>query len=90
MPESQPFYEVQIEPVAWDEIMSLWQSLQERIFAAIERLEVEPRPRGALKLKGIEATYRIRIGDYRVFYQVQDKILLVLVVKVGNRKDVYR
>ncbi|MDJ0899633.1 MAG: type II toxin-antitoxin system RelE/ParE family toxin [Xenococcus sp. MO_188.B8] len=56
----------------------------------IDALATEPRPEGVVKLKGEENLYRIRVGDYRVIYNVQDDRLLVLVVKVGHRGDVYR
>ena len=49
-----------------------------------------PRPPGCKKLHDKEALYRIRAGNYRVIYQIRDSQLLVLVVKVGNRRDVYR
>lgn len=63
---------------------------QRRIVKRIEILAVEPRPFGAKKLSGEENLYRIRSGDYRIIYQIQDKILLVLVVKIGHRREVYR
>lgn len=64
---------------------------RDRILRKIASLEVEPRPPGVEKLGGSEAGfYRVRVGDYRIVYDIQDKVLLVLVVKVGNRKEVYR
>jgi mRNA interferase RelE/StbE len=56
----------------------------------IEALSENPRPPGYKKLKGCDDLYRIRSGDYRVLYQIHDRQLLVLVVRVGNRRDVYR
>lgn len=61
----------------------------QRILSAIESLTVNPRPAGAKKLTNQEL-YRIRIGNYRVIYEIHDNRLVVLVVKVGHRKDVYR
>ena len=49
----------------------------------------DPRPPGCKKLKGVENLYRLREGDYRVIYSVEDRVLRVIVVAVGNRKDVY-
>lgn len=49
----------------------------------------QPRPHGYLKLQGFENSYRIRVGDYRVIYEIYDDILQVLIVKVGPRKDIY-
>jgi mRNA interferase RelE/StbE len=59
-----------------------------RIVQAIEGLSLDPRPNGCKKLKGTEG-YRIRIGDYRVVYSIEDSRLLISVVKIGNRKDIY-
>ena len=61
-----------------------------RIDAAILGLAVAPHPAGSKKLQGSDDLYRIRIGDYRVIYLVEDKHLVVLVVAVGHRRDVYR
>jgi mRNA interferase RelE/StbE len=63
--------------------------LQRRILARIEKLANNPRPTGATKLSGHEA-YRIRVGDYRVIYAIADEKLIVLIVEIGNRRDVYR
>ena len=64
--------------------------LQRRILDKLSSLAKEPRPVGAVKLTGSECTYRIRIGDYRVIYDVLDRAVLVLVLKIAHRKDVYR
>jgi mRNA interferase RelE/StbE len=65
------------------------ESLKRRIVRALRSLETNPRPPGCLKMQGSEL-YRIRVGDYRVIYQVRDATLVVLVVNIGNRRDVYR
>jgi len=61
-----------------------------RILAAIESLAGEPRPVGCKKLVGSEHTYRIRVGDYRVIYDIHAGELVVFVVRVRHRRDVYR
>jgi mRNA interferase RelE/StbE len=61
----------------------------QRIIEAIEALADNPRPLQSMKLSGAEK-YRLRCGGYRVLYEIHDKVLLVCVVKVGHRKDVYR
>ena len=61
----------------------------QRIVAAIAALAVDPRPPQSRKLSGAEK-YRLRCGVYRVLYEIQDDLLIVCVVKVGHRKDVYR
>jgi len=60
-----------------------------RVGKAVGLLAEEPRPGGCKKLKGYKDLWRIRVGDYRVIYQIADKIRLVRVERVGNRKDVY-
>ena len=61
-----------------------------KIIGAVESLSEEPRPPGSKKLSGSEFTYRIRIGNYRVIYEIHDDTILIEVVKVGHRKDVYK
>ena len=82
-------HRVVIEPAAWKQLMKLAPALQERLLQAIEELEHNPRPSGCKKLQGSSDLYRVRAGDYRVVYQVRDEVLLVLVVKVAHRRDVY-
>jgi len=53
-------------------------------------LSDEPRPLGCRKIAGVAGLWRIRVGNYRIVYQIREKELLVLVIKVGHRKDVYR
>ena len=60
------------------------------IYTALEQLSCDPRPPGVKKLAGAEQTYRIRVGDYRIVYEVEDAFLLVLVIRIAHRKDVYR
>lgn len=63
--------------------------VRNRLGTRIEALAEEPRPDGARKLKGIGGTYRVRSGDYRILYTIADEVLLVVIVTVGDRKDVY-
>ncbi|MEW6141243.1 MAG: type II toxin-antitoxin system RelE/ParE family toxin [Thermodesulfobacteriota bacterium] len=64
--------------------------VQDRIISEINSLAEEPRPAGAVKLTGSENLYRVRVGDYRVIYAVEDDFLLVLVVEIGHRREIYR
>lgn len=59
------------------------------IFEALQSLEKNPRPNGALKLSGREG-YRIRVGNYRIIYQIKDQELIVLVIDLDKRADVYK
>ncbi|MEM7699015.1 MAG: type II toxin-antitoxin system RelE/ParE family toxin [Verrucomicrobiota bacterium] len=61
-----------------------------RIIEAVELLADDPRPDGCTKLTGSERAYRIRVGNYRVIYEVFDDTVLIEVVRVGHRRDVYR
>ena len=61
-----------------------------RIKSAIQDLSNNPRPNGCTKLKGSNDYYRIRVGSYRIVYSIEDKTLLILMIKVGHRRDIYR
>lgn len=63
---------------------------QKRIVRAIEALAVTPRPPGAIQLAGGEGELRIRVGNYRVIYDVEDDAIVVLVLRIGHRGDVYK
>ncbi len=82
-------YKVELRPSARRELLKLPRHDQIRLVRAMDRLAKEPRPKGAKKLAGAEDLYRVRVGDYRVVYQIQDDRLIVLVVRIGHRKDVY-
>ncbi len=83
-------YKVEITPAAQRQIKKLIQSVQLAIVERLEQLAENPRPPGVLKMQGAESLYRIRVGDYRIIYEIQDQTLLIAVVKVGHRGDVYR
>lgn len=55
----------------------------------LDKLKANPRGEGAIKMSG-QSSWRIGIGDYRVIYDIQDSVLLVLVLKIGHRRDIYR
>jgi len=83
-------YQVELLPSARRDLRRLPKPAQIRLVARIRELAVNPRPADAIKLAGAENAWRIRVGDYRVLYEVHDKRLLVLVIRIGHRKDVYR
>lgn len=62
--------------------------LADRLESEMMNLEINPRPFGYIKLKGRDA-YRIRVGNYRIIYEIEDKILKVTVIDAGVRKDIY-
>jgi mRNA interferase RelE/StbE len=83
-------YTVEVAPAAERSLKSLPKTIQIQIGRRIDKLAAEPRPQGVEKLTGEDRLYRIRSGDYRILYEVYDKRLLILVVKIGDRKEVYR
>ena len=82
-------YEILIRRSAEKEIRDLPIGARARVVARIRALAETPRPPGCEKLSGRDA-YRIRVGEYRVIYTIADRILVVEVVRVAHRKDVYR
>jgi mRNA interferase RelE/StbE len=82
-------YQVLIKRSAEKELAALPAKTKERIEQRLLKLESDPRPRGAKKLQGQES-YRLRVGDYRVLYAVDDPARQVMVYAVGHRRDVYR
>jgi mRNA interferase RelE/StbE len=82
--------EVRFAPRAERAFLSLPAGDRRRLAPPIEALAQDPRPRGARKLAGEEGLFRIRVGDFRVLYVVRDLELIVLVLDIGHRKDIYR
>ncbi|MEI2721893.1 MAG: type II toxin-antitoxin system RelE/ParE family toxin [Gemmatimonadales bacterium] len=82
-------YSVVIRRSAGKDIEALPTADRRRVVARIRALATDPRPVGCEKLSG-EEKYRLRQGDYRILYEITDRELIVTVVKVGNRRDVYR
>ena len=83
-------HRVELTPSAQRELTKLDSSLLPRIQRALLKLPEEPRPIGCLKLAGEDKQYRIRVGDYRIIYEVDDKSQLVTVAAIRHRKDAYR
>jgi mRNA interferase RelE/StbE len=83
-------YLVELAPAAVRQIKKLPREIQQRIAIKLEDLAIEPRPGGVVKLEESQSLYRVRSGDYRIIYEIQDEVLSVLVVKVAHRRDVYR
>lgn len=83
-------YEIIIKPTAEKSLNRVPWPAGRRIADALEELRNNPRPDGCVKLAGDENLWRIRVGDYRLVYEIHEKRLLVLVVRIGHRKDIYR
>ena len=82
-------YKIQIKPSAVKELEKLPGKDLQKIISKIKSLSGDPRPPGCEKLSGDEK-YRIRQGNYRIVYAIEDDILIVFVVKIGHRRDIYK
>jgi len=83
-------YRVELTRSAERDLRRVDRSQLVAIYSALERLERDPRPPGVKKLAGAERTYRIRVADYRVVYEIEDRVLVVAVIRIAHRKDTYR
>jgi mRNA interferase RelE/StbE len=83
-------YEVALTPAAARQLRRLDRPAQRRLQAVIDLLADDPRPPAAKQLVGGVGQWRVRTGDFRVVYEIQDARLLVLVVAVGHRREIYR
>ena len=83
-------YQVEFAPRAARQFRDLPKDVQKRLKVRIDALADNPRPQGVERLAGPEELYRIRAGEYRVIYVIRDQVMLVLVVGVGHRRDIYR
>ena len=83
-------YQIIITKSIQKQLDNLPNNIQERVYDKISQLAEEPRPDGVVKLKGYDNEYRIRIGDYRLVYEIQDEQLIVLLVQCKHRRDVYK
>ena len=83
-------YDVKITASAVKAMKRVDKPDQDRIRTALSALADNPRPQRAVKLQGAEDLYRVRVGQYRIVYTVDDEIVTVLVVKIGHRSDIYR
>ncbi|MBA3614044.1 MAG: type II toxin-antitoxin system RelE/ParE family toxin [Nitrospirales bacterium] len=83
-------YSILLAPPAERQLKAFSQAVQKRLVKGLKRLQANPRPQGVKKLVGEDDLYRVREGDYRIIYTIRDKALIVLVLKIADRKEVYR
>ena len=83
-------YRIEWRPAARRGLFWLERDAQTRVFRCVDALAGNPRPDGCRKLTGRENLYRVRVGDYRILYEVRDAVLVVLVVEIEHRREVYR
>lgn len=84
-----PTWTVKIGREAEKALEKLDAQIQRRILSKIRQLEANPRAQGCIKLTGSEK-WRTRVGDYRIIYDIQDSFLIITVIKIGHRREVYR
>lgn len=82
-------YVILLSSTARKQLDKLDDKTGDKLLLQIEKLSKNPRPPGCKKLKGYSNSWRIRVGDYRIIYEVEDKILRILVIGIGHRKDIY-
>ena len=83
-------YELEISRTAERQLRRLTRADQIRVARAMLALADNPFPRGARKLVGYDDVFRVRAGSYRILYSVSDRTVVIVVLKVGHRRDVYR
>jgi len=82
-------YSIEVTPAAVRALRRVDQLQQRRIRATIDALGTDPRPSGARALQGHRGLLRVRVGDYRIVYEVRDAQLVVIVITLGHRREVY-
>lgn len=83
-------YRIDLSPAAARQLRQLDGRAQRRVLAAVELLAGDPRPAGAKKLVCGDAQWRVRTGDYRIVYEIHDGKLVILVLAVGHRREIYQ
>ena len=83
-------YRIEITISAAKEFKKIPKSDRKRIADKIDSLAEKPPNPSTTKLKGNNPFHKVRVGDYRVIYEIQDDVLIILIVKIGHRKDIYR
>jgi mRNA interferase RelE/StbE len=83
-------YRIEFRPAALRQMRRIPRPFKGRIEAAINSLSNNPRPPASVRLQGPEGFTRVRVGDYRIVYLIEDQVLLVCVVRVAHRREVYR
>ena len=83
-------YSIEWKRSALKELKQLPKNIIPKALSIAEELTTNPHPQSSKKLSGTDHTYRIRFGDYRLIYNVMDQVLIIEVIRIGHRKNVYR
>lgn len=83
-------YAIEFTPTAVKDLKALPKAILKKIDARIASLANNPQPGDVKKLQGSDDLYRIRVGDYRIVYTIEDGKLIIVVVRIGHRKEIYR
>ncbi len=83
-------YTIELKPAAVRDLRKLPADVRQRVAARIDALAIDPTPPGAEALKGELNCFRLRLGDYRILYQMERRSLLVLMIRIGHRREIYR
>jgi mRNA interferase RelE/StbE len=83
-------YSIEVSATAEKQLRTLSQKDQISVLKRIQELSGEPRPNHSRKLRGHDNIYRVRVGNYRILYSIENKHLTIIILKVGHRRDVYR
>ena len=83
-------YRIKITSGAEHDLHALPSNILKRVNARIAALAENPRPSGVRKLSGADGLYRIRIGDYRIIYEIRDAVLVVIIIRARHRREAYR
>ncbi|MEO5331450.1 MAG: type II toxin-antitoxin system RelE/ParE family toxin [Magnetococcus sp. YQC-5] len=83
-------YSIELSKLADRELRKLPRAIQEELGRIIDSLAFNPRPAGCLKMKGQNNIWRIRTGDFRILYTIKEDQLVIIVARIGNRREVYR
>ncbi len=82
-------YRIEYDEAALEDLLKLPRKIQQQIIKVISRLGESPRSGNSKQLKGYDKLFRLRSGDFRIVYTIEDEVILITIVAVGPRKDIY-
>lgn len=83
-------YRIQFKTSAAKEFKTLPPSVKQRVGESLDQLQQDPRPSGVVKLQGEDQLYRVRVGDYRIVYTIDDHDKIIKITRIRHRQDVYK